>query len=484
MTAAAAAPAPPLVIQGGMGVAVSGWRLASTVSRLGQLGVVSGTALAVVLARGLQDGDPGGHLRRALAAFTDRSVAARILQRYFRPDGRRPGAGYRAVPVPRQRAGRHFLELTVAASFAEVFLAKEGHGRPVGMNLLEKVQIPTLPSLYGAMLAGVDWVLMGAGIPRHIPAALRALADHQPFSLPFAVAGARPEDEDTVDFDPRQVVDGPAGPLRRPRFAAIVSSHVLAAHLCRDREDRPDGLVVEAPVAGGHNAPPRGSLQLTDEGEPVYGPRDEVDLDRLRELGVPFWLAGGYGHPERLQEALAAGACGVQVGTAFALCEESGLDEDLRRRAREQAARGRLTVHSDPRASPTGYPFKVARLAGTVGDPAVAAARPRRCDLSYLTTPYRRPDGRIGYRCPAEPVEDYVAKGGRAEDAEGRQCLCNGLTAAVGLAQVQPGAVTEPPLLTLGDEARETVAALAPDGAPYTAADVLRHLLTAPSPRG
>lgn len=35
----------PKIIQGGMGVGVSNWRLANAVSKLGQLGVVSGTAL-------------------------------------------------------------------------------------------------------------------------------------------------------------------------------------------------------------------------------------------------------------------------------------------------------------------------------------------------------------------------------------------------------------------------------------------------------
>ncbi|MDG4862734.1 hypothetical protein P8605_31820, partial [Streptomyces sp. T-3] len=50
----------PQVIQGGMGVGVSGWQLARAVSRTGQLGVVSGTALDAVLARRLQLGDPGG----------------------------------------------------------------------------------------------------------------------------------------------------------------------------------------------------------------------------------------------------------------------------------------------------------------------------------------------------------------------------------------------------------------------------------------
>jgi nitronate monooxygenase len=56
-------------------------------------------------------------------------------------------------------------ELCIAANFVEVFLAREGHTHPVGINYLEKVQIPHLPSIYGAMLAGAGYVLMGAGIP-------------------------------------------------------------------------------------------------------------------------------------------------------------------------------------------------------------------------------------------------------------------------------------------------------------------------------
>lgn len=59
----------PVLIQGGMGVAVSDWRLARAVSEAGHLGIVSSTALDAVMARRLQLGDPGGHIRRALAAF-------------------------------------------------------------------------------------------------------------------------------------------------------------------------------------------------------------------------------------------------------------------------------------------------------------------------------------------------------------------------------------------------------------------------------
>lgn len=448
---------------------------------MGQLGVVSGTALAIVFARGLQDGDQGGHLRRGLSAFVDHAVAARILKRYFRPGGLPAGGGYRPVPVPRQHPSRNFLELTVVGSFVEVFLAKDGHDGPVGINLLEKIQIPTLPSLYGAMLAGVDWVFMGAGIPRHIPAALETLADHRPAALPLAVVDATAGDDYTLTFDPRSVVPECREPLSPPRFMAIVGSHVLAAHLARDEGSRPSGFVVERPIAGGHNAPPRGSLRLNAGGEPAYGSRDEADLARMRQLGVPFWLAGGYAHPVKVREALGEGACGVQVGTAFALCEESGLDPLLKRRSRELAAAGQLVVRTDPVASPTGYPFKVAGVPGTVSDPEIYVARRRRCDLGYLTTPYRKTNGTVGYRCPAEPVVDYVAKGGQARDSVGRKCLCNGLTAAVSLAQRRHPGGAEPPLLTLGDDARAILAALSPDGRPYHAEDVVRYLL-APAP--
>ena len=65
-----------------------------------------------------------------------------------------------------------------------------------------------------------------------------------------------------------------------------------------------EGFVIEGPTAGGHNAPPRGKLQLDESGDVIYGERDRVDLEKIRQLGKPFWLAGGYGSPEKLREAL------------------------------------------------------------------------------------------------------------------------------------------------------------------------------------
>ena len=84
----------------------------------------------------------------------------------------------------------------MVANFVEVYLASEGHDGMVGINYLEKTQLATPYAIYGAMLAGVDFVLMGAGLPREIPAAVR----------PGAGRGRR---------DPRRC-DRRPGPVHRP----------------------------------------------------------------------------------------------------------------------------------------------------------------------------------------------------------------------------------------------------------------------------
>jgi NAD(P)H-dependent flavin oxidoreductase YrpB (nitropropane dioxygenase family) len=505
---------PPAVIQGGMGVGVSGWRLARAVSRAGQLGVVSGVALDTVLARRLERGDPGGHARRALARLPLPGVAARILHRYFVPDGIKPGTPFRPVPRIGLRPSAARTELTVAGNFVEVWLAKEDHDGLVGVNYLEKIQMATAPAAYGAMLAGVDYLLVGAGIPGQIPALLDALAANQTAELSVTVEASEGRQEaETMRFDPVAAF-GPGVPWpRRPKLLAIVSSAVLAAYLARSPATRPDGYVLETAEAGGHSAPPRGKMQLDERGEPVYGPRDGVDVAKVRSLGLPFWLAGGHadpqaltaaraavracgvdvakvrslglpfwlagGHadPQALTAARAAGAVGVQVGSAFALCQESDMDPDLKRALIERALDGALDVRSDPIASPTGFPFKTASMPGTLTDEAVFADRPRRCDLGYLRTAYRTARGGVGYRCPAEPVADYVAKGGDEADTVGRRCLCNALTSTIGYGQTRADGYREPALVTIGKDLGFLRRLLRPGVDGYHAADVVDYLL-------
>ena len=469
-----------MIIQGGMGVAISNWRLASTVSRLGQLGVVSGTGLTRVLTARLADGDPGAHMRRALESFRFPEAVEKALRRYFVPGGKAPDAPYKSPPAYTVRPPRFADQFTVIANYVEVFLAKQGHSRPVGINLLEKIQLPNLASIYGAMLAGVDYLLMGAGIPTQIAAVLDKLARHEPVSYRLDVLGMKPEDDARMHFDPERLFAGIArriGQLKRPKFIPIISSAVLARALLKRSEGSVDGFVVEGPTAGGHNAPPRGPLLLNERGEPIYGERDLVDAEQMRGFGVPFWLAGGYGHPDRLRAALAAGAAGIQVGTPFALCDESGMDPVLKRRVLREACEGGALVLTSATASPTGFPFKVLRLDGTLSDERVRAARARVCDLCFLRTLFKKDDGSIGYRCPAGPVDDYVRNGGDAADTIGCVCLCNALNATAGFPQWREDGYVEPPIVTVGDDLTHIAPLARARGTGYSAADVIRHIL-------
>lgn len=473
----------PRIIQGGMGVGVSNWRLANAVSKLGQLGVVSGTALEQVFVRRLADGDEGGHMRRGLDAFPFPEMARRVWQEYFIPGGKAAEDSYPTVPMHTLRSPRKLTELCIVSNFVEVFLAKEGHPNPVGINFLEKVQMPHLPSIYGAMLAGVGYVLMGAGIPLHIPAVLDAFAAHQAAEYRVAVAGAAQGQADEtaamMRLDPADYAEGPQPALSRPRFLAIVSSNTLAATMLRRASGRVDGLVIESPTAGGHNAPPRGKLQLSTAGEPVYGERDRVDMAGLRTLGVPFWMAGGYGSAAKLREALDEGAAGIQVGTAFALSRESGLRTDLKERLLAEAVAGASGVFTDPLASPTGFPFKVAQVEGSLSELPVYQERARICDLGYLREAFVSGDGRMAYRCPAEPVENYLVKGGKADETTGRKCLCNALMANIGLAQTRKDGSVELPLVTAGDDLKSVAQFVMPGEGSYGAADVIMSLLGA-----
>ncbi|MEK7410932.1 MAG: nitronate monooxygenase [Actinomycetota bacterium] len=459
-----------------MGVAVSSWRLARAVSQTGQLGVVSGTALDTVVARRLQDGDIGGHIRRALEQFPVLPMAQRVLRRYFRPAGRAQGQPYVLAPHLSLHPSTAALELSIVANFAEVWLAKEGHDGLVGINYLEKVQMATPSAAYGAMLADVDYVLMGAGIPAEIPQLLNQLADQKPCSLKIHVDGATTAY--SIELDPQVLTGGVLPPLRRPMFLAIVSAHTLATFLAREEATCPDGFVIEGPRSGGHNAPPRGHLVLDEDGQPIFGPRDDPDFDKVVKIGLPFWLAGGYSTPKQLGQAQLSGAVGVQVGSLFALSAESGFSTAVRRKLLTELAAERLVVRTDPLASPTGFPFKVASLPDTFSEKEICAARPRLCDLGYLRVPYERAPGIVGYRCPGEPVRNYLRKGGVIEETVGRKCLCNGLMATVGIGQTRSNGYQEFPLVTLGADfgGITEMITIHPDG--WSAAKVVSYLLS------
>ena len=176
---------------------------------------------------------------------------------------------------------------------------------------------------------------------------------------------------------------------------------------------------------------------------------------------------------------------GVQVGTAFAFCTESGLRDDVKHRVLAMSVSDTVDVFTDPLASPTGFPFKVLQLDETLSQSSRYEVRERVCDLGFLRQAYRLDDGRIGWRCPGERVDAYIGKGGDPADTVGRKCVCNALLANVGLGQVRSDGGQELPLVTCGDQVSELARfASLNDGEVYAVRDVIEYLLSGLSDPG
>lgn len=502
------------LIQGGMGVYVSNFRLANAVAACQPgvtAGTVSGTALDVVYVRLLQLGDPGGHVRTALAAFDSQfqvDIGAKIIDQHLVVGGKLPRDRYnygprqtlhimdgrQTIPLPsepplpvRLTVDQELVELLIATAFAEVWLAKRGHNGRILINFLHKVQLPLVYALYGAILAGVDGIVVGAGNPEGFPEICSRLAQHQPVTTEHALLYRESGETFQVDFDPQMMAGGRLAqqPLKRPAFLAIVSLESLVGALVNSPTEPPDGFIIEHHTAGGHNAPPQGPLQKDALKQPIYSSQDEPDLEAIRRYNKPFWLAGGYNSREKILDAKNAGAVGVQIGTSFALAQESGLDPVHKiaiLNALQQGASDADLVRTTL-FSPTGYPFKVAQLPGTLADEDVYDDRARVCDLGFLQQrgfSKPGPDGErvLFARCPAGPLADFSRKRGLPFNAAGKRCLCNGLLVAVGLGQTHPTSSGEPAIVTLGNNL-EGVRRLSSQGqVPYWACDVVRDLLT------
>jgi hypothetical protein len=148
------------------------------------------------------------------------------------------------------------------------------------------------------------------------------------------------------------------------------------------------------------------------------------------------------------------------------------MNPELRRKIRKLGYESNLNVRTDMRISPTGFPFKVADIEGTISDPEIYEARRHICNQGELVSLYERPDGKIGYRCPAEPLEKFKIKGGDSKDTVGRGCLCNGLFTTAGV-----GNEEEPPVVTMGDDVGFLRFLMKNPEDSYTAAQAIRYLL-------
>lgn len=466
------------VIQGGMGIWVSGDRLAGAVAAAGATGLVSVTAIGTVLQRRLQDGHI--EVKKALETFPNQEVADELLDRYYSERGRQ-GKAYKPMPQFKYKEDRECQgiasALEVAGAYAAVCLAKqrsEGRGR-IGINVMEELENTIPATMLGAMMAKVDVIAIGAGIPSGEKSNIKTLARGEHLSYPLSVMNATKKY--SIELDPEYYTNGEYV-VSDPDMLAIVSLDVLVKRL-KSETIPPDGYVIEGPSAGGHNAPPR------QKGAREYGNKDYADLEKIRamedENGNPikFWLAGGYGSPKGLRRAKELGAQGVQAGTAFAFCEESGFRRDIKLDVVRRIQSGaEVVVRKDFDASPTGFPFNAIDIENSISEQEIYEARRRVCDLGYLRKPIEMPDGEVAYRCPAEPEASYLRKAGTIEETLGRKCLCNALAAAADMAQIRNNG-EELPLVTAGEnlvrDLRPLVENLQSDEL-YAAADVVRYL--------
>jgi nitronate monooxygenase len=466
------------IIQGGMGVEISNNPLAREVSILGGLGVASGVARENVMTRRLQNGDPSGEIRFALNRFPDQEFSAWIIDNYYIPGGKKPDAKYKLTPFPKFKLNAddslsltddNLTKLIIAANFVEVYLAKLGHNNPIGINYLYKVRYAMLPAMYGAMLAGVDALMIGAGFAKDIPNALTALAEHGDATLPIAIEG---EKDKILRFEPEKIYKNKD--LTRPAFFGIISNQLGLRAL-----PNADAYIFEGPTAGGHNPPAR-SKSLTTLGEPDYGPADEVDHAYVRSWfnqnaqrtgkKMPYYYAGGFGSPEGLQKAKELGATGVQIGSLLGFSSGSGMYNPLRLKILEQMMHAGI-VFTSPDASSSGFPFKEFLSPDTLTNPELYNARKRVCDLGYLVDLYTRKDGTIGTRCPSENASSYKRKGGLEKDTINKVCLCNGLLATVNL-----GSPGEMPIVTVGSDLSSIILLVTKYGLNYTVKNAMDYM--------
>lgn len=447
----------PKIIQGGMGAGISNWRLAKAVSTNGGLGIVAGTALDQILVRRLQDGDREGHMRRALEAYPFPAAARSVLEKWYQPCGN-PDGVYRLLSKPSHDMPRERIETMIIAAFVEVFLAREGHEYPVGFNCLEKMQLPLVPSIFGAMLAGAHILTIGAGLPVYIPMVLDRLISLQTAVIPLHTEGKVSMNHSLAFipdlFVPEKFRSSVKEKMKRPLFFPIISSALAGKMMTRNNAANVDGFIVENHFAGGHNAPPRKNKETA-----AYGTRDEIDINAIAALGKPFWLAGGFSSPGKLSEALQVGASGIQIGSLFAYSAQSGLDAKQKAECLTLFMKNRIKVRTDFEASPTGYPFKTVLKQGTATDTHSRFTEQRKCDLGYLCTIVSKEDGSLSYHCPATDSNSNAL------------CVCNGLMSAAGWPQSRNGK-KEPPLLTCGDD-YAAVGAIASVMQNYTVQDVL-----------
>ena len=326
------------IIQGGMGVGVSLHTLASAVAQEGGLGIVSSACL-------------------------DRLLSKRMGKKYNSHE----------------------------AAYEEVSLAK-ANGGFAGINIMCALLKDYSDSVKGALDAGADAIISGAGLPLTLP----VIQSQKDTALIPIVSSARALD-------------------------IICKKWGKLGH-------RPDAVVLEGPLAGGHLGFKMDQIERVENRlENLLPP---VKDTAQKHGDFPVIVAGGVYTNEDIHRFLALGADGVQIGTRFLATDESSATPEYKA-AVVAAKEEDIIVAHDP-GSPCGLPFRVIKHSSMYLSSLNRQRKPK-CDKGYVLL--KDKEGKFTV-CPAK------------ESNEHHFCICNGLLKSAGY-----NSNKEEPLYTVGTNA-------------------------------
>ena len=256
-------------------------------------------------------------------------------------------------------------------------------GYLAGLNVMCRLMESYAETIRAAIDAQVSAIFVGAGLPKRIP---------------------NPKDTALIPI--------------------ISSARALKIILRFWRPDRPDAVVLEGPMAGGHLG-----FHLEDIGKPEFSLENLLPevLDVASKNGdFPVIVAGGIFTHNDILKFLKMGAAGVQIGTRFLATDKSGATDEFKRQIVSCTEPEIIVVNS----SPCGFPFRI-----LTGSPMYRTKRPPKCNMGYVL---EKDDAGRFTVCKAHPNNPQNGE---------YLCICNGLRSAIGQAP------DEPPLYTVGSNA-------------------------------
>jgi nitronate monooxygenase len=296
----------PIMI-GGMGVDISSADLALEAARLGGVGHISDAMVKTV---------------------TDRRYKTKYVKA--------KQAMYKYVPKTDDKSNVKFnLEHLAEATRLHVegtMKRKQGPGL-IFINCMEKLTMngpkETLQvRMRAALDAGIDGITLAAGL--HL-GSFALIEDHPRF--------------------------------REAQLGIIVSS-VRALQLFLKKNARlnrrPDYVVVEGPLAGGH----LGFGMDWAEYDLASLVTEIIQYLKAEELDIPVIAAGGIFTGSDAVRFMELGAAGVQVATRFTVTKECGLPDDIKQ---EYFKAGEDDIEVN-QISPTGYPMRMIKSSPGIGD--------------------------------------------------------------------------------------------------------------------